>query len=121
MPHLHVEYSENLPALDVDRLLLRLNHALVGSGQFADELDIKSRAVALAHYRVGTAMSARAFAHIKLAILSGRSAEVKRQLSASLLAVLHDEVPGTAGVDIQLCVEVLDIERDSYSKLHLPG
>jgi len=57
MPHLHVEYSDNLHDLAVDRLLLRLNHALVASGQFADELDIKSRAVALASYRVGTALS----------------------------------------------------------------
>lgn len=121
MPHLHVEYSDNLRELDADRLLLRLNHVLVGSGQFADELDIKSRAVPLASYRVGTGLGERAFAHIKLAILSGRSAEVKGQLSASLLEVLKESIPGAPGVDIQLCVEVLDIDRNAYSKLHLPG
>ncbi|MFK8330165.1 5-carboxymethyl-2-hydroxymuconate Delta-isomerase [Pseudomonas sp. BJa5] len=121
MPHLHVEYSDNLTGLDVDRLLLRLNHALVGSGQFADELDIKSRAVAQGAFRVGVAPAERAFAHIKLAILSGRSAEVKRQLSASLLEVLKETIAATPGLDIQLCVEVLDIDRDSYSKIHLPG
>ncbi|WP_327439928.1 5-carboxymethyl-2-hydroxymuconate Delta-isomerase [Pseudomonas donghuensis] len=121
MPHLHVEYSDNLKNLEVDRLLLRLNHALVGSGQFAEELDIKSRAVALASFRVGVAPVERGFAHIKLAILSGRSAEIKRQLSASLLEVLKEALPGTPGLDIQLCVEVIDIDRDSYSKVHLPG
>lgn len=121
MPHLHVEYSDNLRELDADRLLLRLNHVLVGSGQFADELDIKSRAVALASYRVGTALSERAFAHIKLAMLSGRSPEVKRQLSANLLEALKEAIPGTPGLDIQLCVEVLDIDRDSYAKTHLPA
>ncbi|QBF25672.1 5-carboxymethyl-2-hydroxymuconate Delta-isomerase [Pseudomonas tructae] len=119
MPHLHVEYSDNLKNLDVDRLLLRLNHALAGSGQF-EELDIKSRAVALASFRVGVASVARAFAHIKLALLGGRSAEIKRQLSASLLEVLKEAVPSTPGLDIQLCVEVIDIDRDSYSKAHLP-
>jgi 5-carboxymethyl-2-hydroxymuconate isomerase len=121
MPHLHVEYSDNLPGLDVDRLLLRLNHALVGSGQFADELDIKSRAVVQGSFRVGVAPVARAFAHIKLAILSGRSPEVKRQLSDSLLEVLKDAIVATPGLDIQLCVEVLDIDRDSYTKVRLPG
>ena len=35
MPHLNLEYSDNLRELNVDVLLLRLNHALVGSGQFA--------------------------------------------------------------------------------------
>ena len=121
MPHLHVEYSDNLKDLNADRLLLRLNHALVGSGQFADELDIKSRAVALATYRVGVALNERAFAHVKLAILSGRSPEVKQQLSASLLELLKEAIPSAPGVDIQLCVEVLDIDRDSYTKLRLPG
>lgn len=121
MPHLHVEYTDNLRELDVDRLLLRLNHALVGSGQFSDEADIKSRAVALNGFRVGIAPGERAFAHVKLAILSGRSAEVKRQLSASLLEVLKEAIPEQAGLDIQLCAEVLDIDRDAYSKLRMPG
>ncbi|MHC6226839.1 5-carboxymethyl-2-hydroxymuconate Delta-isomerase [Pseudomonas sp. X10] len=121
MPHLNLEYSDNLRALDVDRLLLRLNHALVGSGQFADELDIKSRAQAFAHYRVGVAPVERAFAHVKLAILSGRSVEVKKQLTSSLLEVLHEALPAQSGLDIQLCVEVLDIDREPYAKLHLPG
>ncbi|AGZ36470.1 5-carboxymethyl-2-hydroxymuconate isomerase [Pseudomonas sp. SWI6] len=121
MPHLNLEYSDNLRELNVDTLLLRLNHALVGSGQFADERDIKSRAQAFARYRVGTAPGERAFAHVRLAILDGRSPQVKAQLSASLLEVLRDAIPQHPGLDLQLCVEVLDIERVPYAKLHLPG
>jgi len=121
MPHLNLEYSDNLPALNVDVLLLRLNHTLVGSGQFADEADIKSRAQAFQQYRVGTAPGERAFAHVRLAILSGRSSEVKQQLSHSLLEALRDAIPEQPGVDLQLCVEVLDIDREPYAKLRLPG
>ncbi|BBH44868.1 5-carboxymethyl-2-hydroxymuconate Delta-isomerase [Pseudomonas sp. KU43P] len=121
MPHLNLEYSDNLPALNVDVLLLRLNHALVGSGQFADEADIKSRAQAFQHYRVGIAPGERAFVHVRLAILGGRSVEVKQQLSNSLLEVLREATTEHTGVDLQLCVEVLDIEREPYAKLRLPG
>ena len=121
MPHLNLEYSDNLRVLNVDVLLLRLNHALVGSGQFADEADIKSRAEAFKQYRVGTAPGERAFAHVRLAILSGRSPEVKQQLSGSLLDVLREAIPAQAGVDIQLCVEVLDIDREPYAKARLRG
>ncbi|QHG66483.1 5-carboxymethyl-2-hydroxymuconate Delta-isomerase [Pseudomonas putida] len=121
MPHLNLEYSDNLRELNVDVLLLRLNHALVGSGQFADEADIKSRAEAFKQYRVGTAPGKRAFAHVRLAILSGRSPEVKQQLSNGLLEVLREAIPAQAGLDIQLCVEVLDIDRVPYAKLRLPG
>lgn len=42
MPHLHMEYTANLPQLNADVALIRLNNALVGSGQFAAEFDIKA-------------------------------------------------------------------------------
>ncbi|PWB34684.1 5-carboxymethyl-2-hydroxymuconate isomerase [Pseudomonas sp. SDI] len=123
MPHLHLEHSNNLNELEVDKVLLRLNHALVASGQFDNELDIKSRAVCFDedHFRVGVAPLPRAFVHVKLALLSGRSAEVKRQLSAGLLDVLKDTVKAPEGIDLQLCAEILDIDRDSYAKAHIPG
>ncbi|WP_087502803.1 5-carboxymethyl-2-hydroxymuconate Delta-isomerase [Pseudomonas sp. SID14000] len=121
MPHLNLEYSGNLRELNIDTLLLRLNQALAGSGQFPDEADIKSRAQAFGQFRLGTAPGERAFAHVRLAILSGRSAEVKRQLSASLLEVLREAIPEQPGLDIQLCVEVLDIDREPYAKARLPG
>jgi len=73
------------------------------------------------HYRVGTGLGERAFAHVRLAILSGRSPEVKQQLSASLLAVLREALAEQQGLDLQLCVEVQDIDREPYAKLRLPG
>lgn len=116
MPHLHMEYTPNLPELDADKALLRLNLALVASGQFAAEFDIKSRAVQVGAFRVGTGLGERAFVHVKLALLSGRSAETKRQLSQSLLAVLQDLCEWPANVEVQLCAEILDIDRESYAK-----
>jgi 5-carboxymethyl-2-hydroxymuconate isomerase len=53
---------------------------------------------------------------VKLAVLSGRSPQIKKQLSESLLAVVQDLCEWPAGVEVQLCVEILDIERDSYTK-----
>jgi len=97
MPHLHMEYTANLAGLKADVALLRLNNALVASGQFAAESDIKSRAV-------------------KLALLSGRSPEIKKQLADSLLAVVQELGPWPADVSVQLCVEILDIDRGPYAK-----
>jgi 5-carboxymethyl-2-hydroxymuconate isomerase len=116
MPHLHLEYTANLPDLNAEVALMRLNNTLVGSGQFGAEFDIKSRAVKVEKFKVGTALAERAFVHVKLAVLSGRSAEIKKQLSDSLLAVLKDLCEWPKGVEVQLCVEILDIDRESYSK-----
>jgi len=116
MPHLHLEYTANLPDLNADVALIRLNNTLVGSGQFGAEFDIKSRAVKVETFKVGTALADRAFVHVKLALLSGRSPQIKQQLSESLLTVVKDLCEWPAGVEVQLCVEILDIDRESYSK-----
>ncbi|MVV49613.1 5-carboxymethyl-2-hydroxymuconate Delta-isomerase [Pseudomonas sp. PB120] len=117
MPHLHMEYTANLPELNADVALIRLNNTLVASGQFAAEYDIKSRAVKVETFKVGTALAERGFVHVKLALLSGRSPQIKKQLSESLLAVVQDLCAWPADVEVQLAVEILDIDRESYTKV----
>ena len=116
MPHLHMEYTANLPDLNADVALMRLNNVLVASGQFSAEHDIKSRAVKLETFRVGTALAERGFVHVKLALLSGRSSEIKKQLADSLLGVIQELGSWPADVSVQLCVEILDIDREPYAK-----
>ncbi|MFW6753556.1 5-carboxymethyl-2-hydroxymuconate Delta-isomerase [Pseudomonas glycinae] len=116
MPHLHLEYTANLPHLNADVALIRLNNTLVGSGQFSAEFDIKSRATKVETFKVGTAMNERAFVAVRLALFSGRSSEIKTQLSQSLLAVLQELCEWPVGVEVQLSVELLDIDRGSYNK-----
>jgi 5-carboxymethyl-2-hydroxymuconate isomerase len=115
MPHLTLEYTHNLNALDAAGLLPALNAALVESGQF-DEFDIKSRAVRLDCFAVGTSSEPRAFVHARLALLSGRTPAIKADLSRRLLEVLQARCQPVAGLRIQLCAEILDIDRDSYAK-----
>jgi 5-carboxymethyl-2-hydroxymuconate isomerase len=121
MPHLHLEYTANLTDLNADVALMRLNNTLVGSGQFGAEFDIKSRAVKVETFKVGTALAERGFVHVKLALLSGRSPQIKQQLSESLLTVVKDLCEWPKGVEIQLCVEILDIDREPYAKAVISG
>ena len=115
MPHLTLEYTHNLDTLDTAGLLHALNVALVESGQF-DEVDVKSRAVRLDCFAIGTSNEARAFVHARLALLSGRTPAVKADLSQRLLQVLQARCRPVAGLQIQLCAEILDIDRASYAK-----
>lgn len=115
MPHLVLEYTDNLPQFNADNALLALNKVLIASGQF-EEIDIKSRAVRFDTFLVGTSSKGRGFVHVKLAILSGRSIQTKRELSESLLLILTQVCELTANSNVQLCVEVQDIERESYTK-----
>jgi 5-carboxymethyl-2-hydroxymuconate isomerase len=115
MPHLTLEYTDNLPQFDAGNALLELNKVLVASGLF-EEIDIKSRAVRLDTFLVGTSPNGRSFAHAKLAILSGRSTQTKHELSESLLKLLKQVCEVPADSHVQLCVEIQDIERESYAK-----
>ncbi|NVZ14563.1 MULTISPECIES: 5-carboxymethyl-2-hydroxymuconate Delta-isomerase [unclassified Pseudomonas] len=116
MPHLHLEYTANLTELAVEKTLLRLNNVLMASGQFGSEFDIKSRALKVETFQVGTSISPRAFIAVKLSLLSGRSPQVKKQLSESLLAALQDLGDWPADLQVQLSVLLVDMDRESYSK-----
>lgn len=115
MPHLTLEHSGNLDAFDAPVLLLKLNRTLAASGHFR-EVEIKSRVVRQDCFLVGTQPERRAYVHARLALLQGRSAETKAELSQSLLRVLKDHWEGYAAQQLQLCVEIQEIERDSYAR-----
>jgi len=115
MPHLTIEYTDNLPQFNASEALLAFNKALVDSSHF-QEIDIKSRAIRIGTFLVGTSSDERAFVHVKLAILSGRSIQIKHELSERLLTVLKEICVWPTKIHVQLCVEVQEIERESYSK-----
>lgn len=118
MPHLTVDYTANLAPTRPADLLPRLNRCLVDSGLFA-EADIKSRAVRLDDWCIGTADPAsepRAFVHARLAVLRGRATGVRRRVAESLLATLRADWPAPAGCAAQWCVEVIEIDGNTYVK-----
>ncbi|CAG9267748.1 putative 5-carboxymethyl-2-hydroxymuconate delta isomerase [Burkholderia cepacia] len=115
MPHLTLEYSANLDGFDAGATLRALNVALAASGHF-DERDIKSRALRLDTFAVGTSPAPRAFVHAKLAVLSGRPTDVKREFSERVLAELKRHVVAPPGMHLQLSAEILELERESYAK-----
>jgi len=110
-----MQYSSGLQ-LDVTATLLAINQALLASGQFQAE-DIKSRAILLQDWLTGTTPDAAPFVHLQLHILSGRDLTTRQQLSDSMLPVLQRHIQGAPGT--QLCVEICQMERDSYRKLTL--
>jgi 5-carboxymethyl-2-hydroxymuconate isomerase len=120
MPHLTIEYTNNLAAFDARKALTECNRVLTASEQF-EEIDVKSRAIRLDTHRVGAALAPRAFVHAKLAILSGRSVETKREISAGLLLVLQEVCPHVEGLHVQLCVEIQEMDRGSYAKVVVTG
>lgn len=120
MPHLTLEYTRNLADFDAAQALAALNEAMFDSGLFG-ESDIKSRALAVDCYQVGVRDAPRAFAHVRVAMLAGRSDEERKALADSLLAVLTPHFAGQAVGEVQLSVETAELHRPSYAKAVLHG
>ncbi|MDF0604767.1 5-carboxymethyl-2-hydroxymuconate Delta-isomerase [Neisseriaceae bacterium TC5R-5] len=115
MPHLTLEYSNNLSDFSPQPVLEALNQALLLSGEFA-EIDIKSRAIAFEHFQIGTEKQRRGFIHVTLAIFSGRSTKKKQSISQKLLHALQQAAKLPADIEVQLCAEIIEIDRAAYSK-----
>lgn len=117
MPHLYLEYTTpQLDSLDsvMPSLLKRLNEAVFASGDFPVESAIKTRAIKVTQHCIGTMDLARGFVHLRLHLLSGRSPEFKTQLSGNLLEILKTIAP--QGQVCEIAVEMVDIDRSSYSQ-----
>ena len=115
MPHIHVEYSANIQQLDVKPLLLALNQAMLEGGYVAAANEVKSRALCQQDFVIGLDALDQAYIHIKVSLLTGRSIELQTEISKTLLEVLKGFVPAQKG-SIQLCVEILEMNRETYNK-----
>jgi 5-carboxymethyl-2-hydroxymuconate isomerase len=120
MPHLVLEYSANVPDQpDFRRVLLDLHDALVASALF-ERKDIKSRAVRHDVSAVADGAQDRAFVALSIAILEGRSDDVKAALSEAALDVLVGAFPklvesGRGAIS----VEIRDLHRASYRRVRI--
>ncbi|MBP1771389.1 MAG: hypothetical protein H6P99_552 [Holophagaceae bacterium] len=124
MPHCILEASGNLlDQPDWAGLLRAVNRTLADTGLFA-AADIKSRFLRHEVFVVGDETPGdaeqgpeRAFVTLNVQILSGRSDEVKAQLSEALLPLLAAALPRSlAGQRLSLTVQISDLHRPSYRR-----
>jgi len=117
MPHLTIEYSSGLfEPDDLAPTLAEVNAALVDSGAIRDEKDLKSRMVALDAIRVGTAGGSRGFVYAQLRVLPGRDEKTRAAMTACIAGVLRRRCRRPHGMLVQLSVEIVEMERESYVK-----
>lgn len=117
MPHIRLEYSDDLrPLPDVHAVFAEI-HTVLNQAAGAAISNAKSRAAALSAY-VGDGNPTNAFVHLSIELMEGRSTEVKAEVSDRCLAIL-DAAFARAGEDrnLQITVAVSDLERATYRKL----
>ena len=109
MPHCVVEHSS---AIDGNTLIPLVFAGALESKLFEiDGSDIKVRAMPYSNYQTGNMDVG--FVHVTLKILSGRTIDQKSMLSKLVLEKLKTQNL----VNCSISVEVVDIDRVSYSKV----
>ena len=88
MPHLVLEYSDNIE-VDVQPLLARLHEEVVATGAI-NLKGIKSRAIKHTQYRIADGDPDYAFVHVGLLIREGRPLEVQKEATQRVMNVLKD-------------------------------
>jgi len=112
VPHIVLEYSDDIAArCDVARVLGRLHEAVAVTESFVRDR-IKSRAVACATFRVGSGHP-KHFVHASVVFSPGRAEDVRRELGARLLDILVTET-SSLGSDLSRSVEIRQFEPGMY-------
>ena len=88
MPHLTLEYSDNIE-VDVQTLLARLHEEVIATGAI-NLKGIKSRAIKHTQYRLADGDSDYAFVHVSLLIREGRPIEVQKEATQRVMKVLKE-------------------------------
>jgi 5-carboxymethyl-2-hydroxymuconate isomerase len=88
MPHLTLEYSDNLE-VDVQPLLARLHEEVVATGAI-NLKGIKSRAIKHTQYRIADGDPDYAFVHVGLLIREGRPIEIQKKATQRVMKVLKE-------------------------------
>ena len=121
MPHIILEYSDNLlDTPDLQAFWAKLHPALVATAGCRPQ-DIKSRAYRAEPFRMGDGAQDNAFAHLTIRLLAGRDAEARARIGQAALGLLAETFPRTlAERPFDITVELADMPRDSYFKVAGP-
>lgn len=91
MPHLTIEYTDNIQNPRIPELLRKLNGVLLARPDIFPVGGIRARAYCLSEYALADSSEpSDAFVHLSLKLAQGRSEEVKRETGDQLFAVLTE-------------------------------
>ncbi len=117
MPQITLEYTSNVHSdSDWGGLVLQV-HKLVSQVAGIPIENCKSRILEHSRYITGAGGSDKAFVHLEIALLDGRSRVLKSEMGNHLLTLLQTQLlPENTQVDLQITVEIRDIDRTTYFK-----
>ena len=114
MPHLVIEYSDNLNGdFDVRTLMQKMHQALDGKYNIASNR-IKARAIKLTDYIVGDHGTDAFMMHVTLKLMQGRTVEAQKELSSLLQSIARKHISLENYPHSAITVEVVELATATY-------
>ncbi len=112
MPHLILEFSENIIEKDSLKDLLENCNHLLARLLPTDIKGCKGRAVKHDNFFIGQGEKSNAFVHINLRALPGRSEEVLKNLGNELMQLLQNNFQKSLqSLDLQITIEIAELQN----------
>lgn len=115
MPHLVLEYSNNITSIDRLNPLFDKLHQLLANELPTQLSSCKSRCIAHPLFFIGDQDDTNAFVHLTIKILSGRAESKKSSLGKKILSLLSDFfMTEPSNLKINLSVEIMDLDKNYF-------
>lgn len=115
MPHIKLEHSSNLKFELNNKTLFAAIHQVLEQAGINIE-NCKSRTLELDDFYVGSGGENKGFIHLEVAILEGRSENVKKEAGKKILQMLKNNFQSKEYPGMQITVEIRDISKQFYFK-----
>ncbi|MFK8012025.1 MAG: 5-carboxymethyl-2-hydroxymuconate Delta-isomerase [Marinicellaceae bacterium] len=117
MPHLTLEYTQNLKVdHEFSDLLNKMHQCIASIGAIKIE-NFKSRVYRAENFFIATGDENNGFVHLDVRFLEGRSQDVKQKIGEQMNQLLVDWFqPLNKALKLQITVEINDIKRAAYFK-----
>lgn len=117
MPHLTLEYSDNITQEINPLALFKDLHQVLNEVAGIDIGNIKSRAMQRSDFLIADGDARHAFVHLEIRLLAGRPEDLKQKIGGGCLHLLENYFKETASeFNLQITVEIVDILMRDYFK-----
>jgi 5-carboxymethyl-2-hydroxymuconate isomerase len=112
MPHLILEFSENVIEKDSVKILLKNCNQLLTKLLPTNIAGCKSRAVEHHNYWIAEGEKENAFVHINLRVLKGRTEDTLQNLGSELIKLLENHFSKSLqSLNLQITIEISEFQN----------
>lgn len=116
MPHLILEYSDNLIEKETLKDVFQTLHVYLSEALPSEIQSCKGRAIECPNFIVGDGRQSQAFAHLTVKVLPGRTQSHLKHISESLFNRLQLTLKRSrTELNLSLSVEIIEL-ADTYTK-----